>query len=449
MLRRLPPGPFKTMQSASGHAMPFYIIPFNEDGECDALLTRRHLLNALAAGTYTDVFLFSHGWNNDWETALNRYKGFIEGYLKMRVDAHLPDPQRPGGFRPLLVGVFWPSTALVFGQDEVGPQFAGSDEADTHQALNELARAIDPAQRERFFEIAEQEVLDKGEALELARMAVPIYAIEDDETGQDAEARVEGMVRSWVTVAAVQTADDAVDEEVLDFDFGGGAPAGGPEAAGFGDWFKKLDPRYIYRMLTVRQMKDRGGRVGVNGVGPLLRMMLAQSTAHLHLLGHSYGCKVILSALCAKPPLARNVDSVLLLQPAVSHLCFAKKVPGTDRPGGYRNALARTNNPILTTFTKHDSALTKFFHYALTRGSDLGELGMAGAPSPYAALGGFGPSEADASVVGIQLPPQVYNLTNNPPEIYALKGDATISGHGDISNTSTWWALYNLVSATT
>ena len=207
----------------------------------------------------------------------------------------------------------------------------------------------------------------------------------------------------------------------------------------------KLDPRRIIRLATVLKMKDRAGTIGARGVGPLLVDLLgAAPEGRLHLIGHSYGAKVVLSALTTSA-LPRPANSLLLLQPAVSHLCFAADANG-GRPGGYRGALARVEQPILTTFSRHDQPLTKFFHLAVRRSSDLGELRIAAPvpPSRFAALGGFGPGrcgtecrEAPIKAVG-----DPYDLYPSEAEVLALNGDAAITGHGDISNPATWWALY-------
>jgi hypothetical protein len=230
---------------------------------------------------------------------------------------------------------------------------------------------------------------------------------------------------------------------------------------GAASWWDKLNPRNIIRGLTVWHIKDRAGTVGANGVADLLIDMLeastpdantpenARATARLHLIGHSYGCKVMLSAICAKE-LPRPVTSLLLLQPAVSYLCFAEDVGG-GKPGGYRAALTRVTQPILTTFSRHDRPLTKLFHKAVRRGSDVGDLRIAGSPpNKYAALGGFGPGGCDDVCVEIPIKtlPERYELDpqGTGVRIYALNGDEHISGHGDISNPATWWTLYNQVA---
>jgi hypothetical protein len=144
---------------------------------------------------------------------------------------------------------------------------------------------------------------------------------------------------------------------------------------------------------------------------------------------------------------------LLLLQPAVSRWCFAENVDGQGFSGGYRPALERVRAPIFTTFTKRDSPLTKFFHIAVRRDKDLGQVqiasgGLPQAPSTYAALGGFGPaglSDDELQVLDINPPATRLALRDPLPKVCALNGDSVITGHGDISIPSTWWALFQQV----
>jgi hypothetical protein len=196
-------------------------------------------------------------------------------------------------------------------------------------------------------------------------------------------------------------------------------------------------------------MKDRAGVVGAHGVGTLLVELLKRNQmVRVHLIGHSYGCKVVLSAVCF-PELPRPVTSILLLQPAISYLCFAKDATGTGKPGGYRTAFERVQQPILTTFTSQDRELRTLFHLAVRRPFDIGEQNIAGdiPPSRYAALGGYGPGgcEDDCVTIDIKNVGNPYQLKLDVCKIYALNGSNAIHGHGDISNDFTWWALYEQV----
>ena len=74
----LPIGPYKAVH-LNGVEVPWYIIPFDREGECTGPETRKHLMERLKADPYTDVYLFSHGWNNAWKEATQRYDSFVEG----------------------------------------------------------------------------------------------------------------------------------------------------------------------------------------------------------------------------------------------------------------------------------------------------------------------------------------------------------------------------------
>jgi pimeloyl-ACP methyl ester carboxylesterase len=202
-------------------------------------------------------------------------------------------------------------------------------------------------------------------------------------------------------------------------------------------------------------MKDRAGRVGSAGVGPLLRDLLGASPSiKSHLVGHSYGCKVVLSAIASAPPLAAGaVTSVLLLQPAVNFWCFAGNVAGEGFAGGYHRVAAAVKQPLLSTFSSHDFALRRTFHLVLTRRADLGEVKVAGLiePDRYGALGGWGPRGCPpplGQVVPMPAAGAAYPaLAPGGPHVIALDGEHTIGSHGDVVTAHTAWALLQQVLA--
>ena len=457
MANRLPAGPYKVLQIEDGVQAPWYIIPFDKHGTCEGPLTRDHLLATAHEGGYTDIFLFSHGWNNDWGVASARYDEFIQGYSEMRRDRDLRYP-RP--VKSLLVGVFWPSTSLVLPW-ESGPSFAAlpGPAADTdsrvgeeRQEIRELAQGLQGDDKEQFYRLAQQESIAFTDpaALKLAQILAPIYATtgaHDEIPSAAASPSPEEIVELWRALPGDKPSTNTSGDFGFADDLGGGDTAT-PEAAGI---FSALDPRKIVRLATVLQMKDRAGTVGAYGVGPLLRgLMAAAPQARFHLIGHSYGCKVLLSALAIERlPGDKKVTSVLLLQPAVSYLCFAKDATGRGEPGGYRVALSRIEQPVLTTFSPHDFALRRVFHHAVLRKSDVGDMRIAGgAPSRFAALGGYGPGGCDQECreIPIKRIGEAYSLAPGGVRIYGLDGTDVIGGHGEINNLSTWWALYNQVS---
>jgi len=457
MSNSFPPGPYKFVQtSETGEPAPWYIAPFDKNGTCTAPLTRNHLIGSIAGKTYTDVFLFSHGWNNDWATANELYERFIGGFLRMRAQYGLK-VSRP--YKPLLAGVFWPSTALVMPWENA-PKFAGTAVTANNGAaeawrreIEELALDIDASERGEFYALAQSQTLNPAEAERLAEI-IARAAKKLDQADFDIAATNDSP-SSKELLARAQRIPGTADKTGKPGEFGFAAQTATSPQAAFS--LSDLDPRNLVRIGTVFQMKDRAARVGAHGAGPLLRDILAaDSKIRVHLIGHSYGAIVMLSAVCYPPdkPLPAQVESMLLLQPAVSRWCFAENVDGQGFSGGYRPALERVRVPIFTTFTKQDKPLTKFFHLAVRRDKDLGQVqiasagGLPQAPSTYAALGGFGPaglSDSDLRVLDIKPPATRLVLGAPLPKICALNGDSVITGHGDISNPSTWWALFQQV----
>ena len=464
----LPSGPLEHLDVGGGRSAPFYVVPFDKHGLCTGPQTRQNLIEAAASGDFSDLFLFSHGWNNDWPTATKRYRDFFARFREAREGAG----DLPAEYKPLVVGIFWPSTALVFGEEK-GPQFAGGplaagaegdDEAVGAElaAIGEIAEELDPGDRERFYDLASRAELDGDQTQELAELMLPLYRDADDPDEEVLELDAGELAKLWSQLPDQDGATDEPGDDPGAFGmpvFGDAAGEGagdGPAAAGL---LSKLDPRKAVRMFTVWKMKDRAGTVGAKGVGPLLRDLLAAGEPHglrSHLVGHSYGAKVVLSSICFGSRIADDaVTSLLLLQPAVNFWCFAEDVDGEGFPGGYQPALDVVKLPILTTLSKHDVALRRTFHLAVNRKKkDLGEVLIAGPlkPNRYGGLGGWGPQGCPPPLSKeIPMPkagqPYPDLLASGSPQILALNGKETVSGHGDVTTPHTAWALLQLVRA--
>jgi hypothetical protein len=351
-------GPFTTLSGVGGESVPLYMIPFDSNGVCTGPRSLDELIDV--ARTATDVFVVAHGWNNTFQGALDRYVRFAAQYTEARQSRWNP-PNRP--YRGVIVGLYWPSTALL-SESEQAPDIAGPT---THRVddLTALAAHLDPTDAALFYDLATRERLDVSEAKRLADLLAPVLAGGDgtDELDRDvAAATPADLVEVWQRLATPERGADGgfIDES---------GPVPRPATAGLLD---VLNPKNIVRGATVLLMKDRAGRVGGTGVATMLRRLVdASPDARVHLVGHSYGAKVVMSAVCNGPAPARPVESVLLLQPAMSCLCFATDADGKGHPGGYRVALERVRQPILTTFSRHDMPLTKLFHLAVRRASDL------------------------------------------------------------------------------
>ncbi len=465
------PGPYPL----KGVDMPTWLLRFDQHGACTSLATRAMLLERLHTAPPSDLVIFCHGWNNDFDDATSMYAAFLRNFEALGA-AH--PPGRP--FDPLFIGVLWPSIWFSFDR---GPDIASGDSGTTagsagpaEALLAELAGRIaasgGAAGLERVYALLAAPAIDDADAAELARLIAPAFGVAADEgaamggrntVADDVLAMMHAMEAAGPTGRPPQS--DDIDDFSRPADAGDAAagPARPRVAGGLG-W---LDPRHALCLFSLYQMKDRAGRVGFNGVASLLRDLLggtgAVSTAgaaaqtRVHAVGHSFGCKVMLSAICAQP-LPRPVASLLLLQPAISHLCFADKLAETGQPGGYRAALSaeRVTPPIVSTYTRLDKPLHTAFHLAVLRAGDLGEVQIAGdsmsttagsPPSRFAALGGYGPRQANQVLVD-PLPPAGSAMAwpGGDVPIVAFDGSQDmIRCHGDITGPALAWALHRLV----
>jgi hypothetical protein len=448
-------GPYESFSFRSGGSAPLYLINFDKSGVCQSPLTLVRLLDDVRKGLYTDIHVFSHGWNNAFKDALQRYREFFGNYFRLRDQINLNDPIL---YRPVVVGVIWPSSWLVMPWEstpKIAAAFTGPerDEAESanRELLSEVSSEIEASDRQRFFALAERtEALTPDEALELAAILLPIYqhsarSAEGAEIVDPSvpEVTTNHLLALW-TKMAPPTASTAQEPG-----FAKDNEAAGLQAAA--NPFSWLDPRGPIRVASVLVMKDRAGTVGYNGVGPLLvQKLLEQSSSRVHLVGHSFGCKVMLSSLCCQRP-ANPAASLLLLQPAVSYLCFGKAIDQKGRMGGYRSAMEYVRKPILSTFSNRDIPLTKLFHMAVIRDSDWGEMKIAGVPpSKFAALGGFGPGgleDGESTTISMPAVAQKYPAANGTLKVIGIDGsDGKIKGHGDVATDFTAWAHLNLVS---
>jgi len=429
-------GPYEQIPTPGGGSIPLYLLRFDAEGRLSSPQTAQ-LLRAEAAKA-TDVFLFSHGWNNVFGQALERYHSFIAGYLQQRAEQNMPTP---ADYRPVLVGVVWPSASFLRPGEE-GPAIAGgdTDHAYTEQMLGFATESLAPGTAAEFTELVDgSQRMPEARARRAVEIVLAAFAADGDADGRVAAPTIAGMLDSWARLDGV----DKPHADATDFGTSNAAAAttAGPQTAGLGFF----DPRTILRTATVWKMKARAGVVGAGGVADLVTSVLEDGPARLHLIGHSFGCRVLLSALTAARS-ARAARSMLLLQGAVNRWCFAADVVGTHQPGGYHPVLDRVEQPILATMTSHDQPLRNVFQLVM-KGDHLGEPNIAalGDEDRYGALGGYGPAGLDGATATVPIldPGQQYSLPERA-EVIAVDGSRTISGHGDISNPSTWWLLHQL-----
>ncbi|KOU72850.1 serine-threonine protein kinase [Streptomyces sp. XY66] len=371
---------FRAGSAAGVGVGPYAELTFDSEGDVD-----RATQGAVARMEATDVLVFAHGWNSDRSTAVRLYDRFFA-----------PFPALVGpGVRLGYVGVVWPSMRF---SDEPIPDF----EAPGALAEPGYGCALDPVTRQAL------EGFWPGRGAELDRLAELLA-----ERPESAAAFIEfgALVRELAGVDAVHAlAAPAVPaiftDDVLEVcralslalaraGAGAGAASGAVAAGGEGPGLTVGGgpgglwggAKELLRQATYYKMKKRAGVVGERGLGPVLAELAAGRPAmRFHLIGHSFGARVVSFSLRAVPDGARYVRSVTLLQGAFSHYAFADRLPHDKGRGGALRGLHRkVDGPVVACHSPHDSALKVFYPLASRMAGD--SAGLLGFDERWGAIG--------------------------------------------------------------
>src|SRR5207247_1996017 len=176
-----------------------------------------------------------------------------------------------------------------------------------------------------------------------------------------------------------------------------GESAGAPEAGGVRRWVEWAN------VFTFWTMKDRAGIVGSRGLYDVVRRLQDARArgVRVHLIGHSFGGKLVSAAVSGRGGVPGNVvDSLVLLQAAFSHFAFSnldeirRLEIETTRAGLYSNVIANgwVKGPLVVTYSTGDRANQFWYPRGVAVSNDFLER---------AAVSKFGSLGAD----GLQGPP--------------------------------------------
>lgn len=324
-------------------------IEFDRSG---GLVDDGGLAEAVGEGGPCDLFVFSPGWNTGRDSA----RELSNAMFGLIADALPPARRSSTGF----VTVLWPS--LLFPEDEPtadGPVLTGPAAARGASGQTplvpapqpstgaELVSALAPAfpeQRDhlvRIGQLLDTRPREMGRLAELHRLAsclvtTPNRAVDDDGESIARTARTRVALESLAMLA----------------------PGAG---SGLGDLFGTLwdGGRELTRVLSYYEMKNRAGLIGQVGLGPLLdRLYRASPGLRVHLVGHSFGARLIGFALAGLSGSATPVKSLVAVQGAFSHFSFASELPiAPSRAGALAEFADRVDGPLLATFSSADRAL--------------------------------------------------------------------------------------------
>jgi hypothetical protein len=197
-------------------------------------------------------------------------------------------------------------------------------------------------------------------------------------------------------------------------------------------------------------MKNRAGIVGRTGLSPLIsRLHEAAPGLGVHLLGHSFGARLVSYSLAGLPESQVGsqspVKSLFLLQGAFSHFTFAEALPfDKKRKGELVGMASRVDGPLLTTHSLKDLAVGTAYPLA----SVIGGQDAADATDTlfrWGAMGHDGAQAVDAKQTqlanaGTAYPFQAGKWINLDANKVIVNGGPPSGAHSDIVHPQTAWA---------
>lgn len=424
--------------------LEYHLIHFDKHGqelpEGGGVLGSEALRDAVTApgANITDVFMISHGWNGDVAGAMEQY----DAWVSVMSDAQPSDIGRP--FRPLIVGVHWPSKA--WGDDTIVA--ASEDGLLGGEAVPAGAITVDDAVA-RYADL----LIDTPEAREALGIIFEAAAEPgDDGTLSPAVRAAYLTLRREIGLGGDTVDDDHVPSDAWDPEKAFRQALDDTEAEsgllGGGSFFDRVRDAILapFRQLSFWTMKARALTFGENGAAELLRNLqdATSDDVRFHLMGHSFGSIVVSGAVAGKKggaALPRQVDSLLLVQGALSLWAYARSVPDETDPG-YFHRLVReemVRGPIVTTRSSFDYAVGRFYPL----GAGIAGQVLLGDLPRFGGLGAFGirgVDGADDKVIGdgeadyALKPGRIYNIDASTV-INTLSGPG--GAHNDIAHPAT------------
>jgi hypothetical protein len=425
--------------------IPYFEVEFSKEGDVFREGQEQALLNAVEQGGITDLFVISHGWNNDIAEARSLYNTLFTNFQQVRTES---DELDLDARQFAIAGVLWPSKK--FAEDDFTPGGGAS---------------LDDPEDERIQSLLETLFSDADD--KDARLAEIESLLPDLEDDPEAQRKFVDAIRSTVTIST-EDSDEAVEaffnlpgdeildelkEPILDIsatdeDEGGAAGLLGNIGGAIADLARgtKAAARRALNLVTYYQMKNRAGIVGKRGVNELMsKVRAADADLRIHMVGHSFGGRLVAAAVDG--PNAYKPASMSLLQAAFSHNGFAENFDG-NRDGHFRAVVSENKvaGPILITHTKNDKAVGKAYPLASRlAGQDAAGLGDAG--DRYGGIGSNGAVDTDEAIPGSLLAVGgEYNF--HAGNLFNLEATPFIADHGDVDGREVAYALASAVTVT-
>jgi hypothetical protein len=430
--------------------IPYSEVVFDKHGNREASLS--------VPATTTDLFIVSHGWNNDNDQARELYRALftnIADQLAM-FDLH--------GRKLAIAGVLWPSKQFNFKVAAIGgtakgpaagisPVHGGEGLAAVIQKLETLKEIFDSPAAQQKLEEAKSIAPDLHQASARRRFVAMIRSLLDpaNADAEDASTAFFSSKDDDLLMKRLQIDEDDLAEDIKKP--GGatrmqsdkkstGTPVG---AAGCVDFFSGI-PAPAINLLNYAayyEMKTRAGTVGKKGVAPLTDE-LGATVPQIHMIGHSFGGRLVTAASANSR--TDKIKSMALLQAAFSHNGFSK-----IRHGFFRRVAdnpKRVDGAILITYTRNDMAVGLAYPLASRISGDA----RAGFGDPTDKFGGIGrngaqqmePGEVDSKECALREVGGRYEFSRG--HFFNLNADQFIKHHGDVTGKQIAYAILSAVA---
>jgi hypothetical protein len=412
--------PFQTIP---GVDVQYALISFDKDGKertDDPVggVFSTALVKAIADQQPTDIFLFSHGWKGDLPSAVEQYNKWIGAMWKLQADRTAMGQS----FNPFFIGLHWPSQP--WGEEQIPTSFGVGDEADpileaavAHFGGGDAVRKPLEVIVGAYRDDPTTTVLPDHVVAAYQDLATAIGFA--DGNGLDAPPDQDGAA---LDPQAAVTAEAAADKLT------------GANAVSFGV-FDSIKNGVLagLRQTSFWLMKHRARTIGEEGMHQFVADLQRRTTAHIHLMGHSFGC-IVVSSILGGPKgagkLPQPISSTVLVQGALSLWSYADAIPDFDKPGYFRNLLkaGAVSGPIVTTQSTHDSAVGVAFPAA------VGVVGEVDFGVDLPKFGGVGTWGIQGTTLAESL--KMLDAQGQYPfqkaRIYNVDGSQFIPGHSDI-----------------
>ena len=396
----------------------------------------------------TDLFVMAHGWRNDANDATKLYTDFFNNFF----DPQVVDPARLAGRKCAIIGVMWPSKnfdALIAAQGAGTAQNAAAigDAVSDPESQKKLVDQLEALKAPGIFdEPAQKQALTEAQALipDLDKKATAREAfmqrlrslMDPGAAGKEDASDVFLKMDPNDLFKRLNIPANAVDASIPKTGKAmalapGAAVIATGHAAGLLDIFKGATAAgsNAASYLSYFMMKQRAGAVGTNGVAPLLDK-LAPDVERIHLIGHSFGGRVVAAAALASTN--EKIHSMSFLQAAFSHNGFS---PAALMNGFFRAVIEkqRVKGPLIATHTKNDTAVGIAYPLA-SRISGTVAAALGDEHDKFGGLGRNGAQQMNAGeVIKAELLAVGGAYQLQPGKFHNLLADAFVKNHGDIT----------------